>query len=59
MTLEAAIKLFVAIIVFEGAFSLEWTYLRIVSRTVRNLVTVGAAVTLQRLGRWRRITSAA
>jgi NhaP-type Na+/H+ or K+/H+ antiporter len=46
VTLEAAIKLFVAIIVFEGAFSLEWTYLRIVSRTVRNLVTVGAAVTL-------------
>lgn len=45
-TLEAAIKLFVAIIVFEGAFSLEWTYLRIVSRTVRNLVTIGAAITL-------------
>lgn len=45
-TLEAAIKISVAIIVFEGAFSLEWTYLRIVSKVVRNLVSLGAAITV-------------
>lgn len=45
-TLEAAIKISVAIIVFEGAFSLEWTYLRIVSKVVRNLITLGAAITV-------------
>ena len=45
-TLEAAIKISVAIIVFEGAFSLEWTYLRIVSKVVRNLVSIGAAITV-------------
>lgn len=45
-TLEAAIEVFVAIIVFEGAFSLEWAYLRQVSRVVRNLVSIGAAVTV-------------
>ncbi len=45
-TLEAAIKVSVAIIVFEGAFSLEWTYLRIVSKVVRNLVSLGAAITV-------------
>lgn len=44
--LEAGIEIAVAIIVFEGAFSLEWPYLRVVSRVVRNLVTIGSTVTV-------------
>ncbi|HET7035202.1 MAG TPA: cation:proton antiporter [Thermomicrobiaceae bacterium] len=44
--LPAAVRLAVAIIVFEGAFSLETHYLRQVRRPVRNLVTLGLAVTV-------------
>lgn len=45
-TLPAVVRLAVAIIVFEGAFTLEGHYLRQVSAAVRNLVTVGVLVTL-------------
>lgn len=45
MTLQAIVRLAVAIIVFEGAFSLEGHYLRQVQRPVRNLVTIGVSVT--------------
>lgn len=44
-TLTAAVQLSVALIVFEGAFSLEGHYLRQVRSPVRNLVTVGLATT--------------
>ncbi|HUZ03130.1 MAG TPA: cation:proton antiporter [Thermomicrobiaceae bacterium] len=43
--LPAVVRLSVAIIVFEGAFSLEGHYLRQVQSPVRNLVTLGVAVT--------------
>ena len=45
-TLMAVVRVSVAIIVFEGAFSLEGNYLRQVRRPVRNLVTLGLAVTV-------------
>jgi NhaP-type Na+/H+ or K+/H+ antiporter/Trk K+ transport system NAD-binding subunit len=44
-TLPAIVRLAVAIIVFEGAFSLEGHHLRTVRRPVRNLVTLGVLVT--------------
>jgi NhaP-type Na+/H+ or K+/H+ antiporter len=44
-TLSAIVRLSVALIVFEGAFSLESHYLRQVRQPVRNLVTLGLAVT--------------
>ncbi|MBP7960464.1 MAG: cation:proton antiporter [Caldilineaceae bacterium] len=40
------VSLLVAIILFEGALTLEWGDVRHVASTVRNLMTVGAAVTL-------------
>lgn len=45
-TLTAVVQLAVAIIVFEGAFSLEGHYLRQVQAPVRNLVTLGVLITL-------------
>lgn len=45
-TLPAIVQLAVAIIVFEGAFSLEGHHLRQVHAPVRNLVTIGVVVTL-------------
>jgi len=40
------VSLLVAVILFEGALTLEWREVRSVVSTVRNLLTVGAAVTL-------------
>ncbi len=40
------VSLLVAVILFEGALTLEWRDVRHVVGTVRNLMTVGAAVTL-------------
>ncbi len=40
------VSLLVAVILFEGALTLEWRDVRHVVSTVRNLMTVGAAVTL-------------
>ncbi|MDA0366221.1 MAG: cation:proton antiporter [Chloroflexi bacterium] len=39
------LELLVALIVFEGAFSIDVAYLRRVGRVVRNLLTVGLAIT--------------
>lgn len=44
-TLPAIVELAVALIVFEGAFSLEGHYLRQVRSPVRNLVTIGLVTT--------------
>ncbi|MEM8529227.1 MAG: cation:proton antiporter [Chloroflexota bacterium] len=43
--LRVIIPLMVAIIVFEGGMALDITYLRQVSRVVRNLITIGCIVT--------------
>ncbi len=40
------VSLLVAVILFEGALTLEWREVRTVVGTVRNLLTVGALVTL-------------
>jgi NhaP-type Na+/H+ or K+/H+ antiporter len=43
--LQVIIPLMVAIIVFEGGMVLDVTYLRQVTRIVRNLITIGALIT--------------
>jgi NhaP-type Na+/H+ or K+/H+ antiporter/Trk K+ transport system NAD-binding subunit len=43
--LQVIIPLMVAIIVFEGGMVLDLTYLRQVTRVVRNLITIGALIT--------------
>ncbi len=42
---EVALELLVAMIVFEGAFSIDLVYLRRVGRVVRNLLTIGLVLT--------------
>ena len=43
--LPVALEVLVAVIVFEGAFSIDVLYLKRVGRVVRNLLTVGVVVT--------------
>ena len=43
---EISIEVLVALIVFEGAFSIDVAYLRRVGRVVRNLLTLGMVITI-------------
>ncbi|MEZ4502377.1 MAG: cation:proton antiporter [Dehalococcoidia bacterium] len=43
---EVSVEVLVALIVFEGAFSIDVTYLQRVGRVVRNLLTLGMVITI-------------